>query len=228
MQMITHPLPVKILWKRLLVHCKKKTESLFLWIKNNFLKANPDKSHVVLSDNTERIISILSENITNTHSQKLLGITIDSELKFDIHVKSICNKANLKLHALSRISSFMSTIQRKVIMKAFILSQFNYCPLVWMFHSRELNNRINRIHERSLRLAYRDYFSSFQELLIKDGSVTIHNKNLQILVTEVYKFLNGISPKIMGGVFELNEHSHELRSGISFKSRNFKTVHYGL
>ena len=202
---------------------QKNTESIFLWIKNNFLKANPDKSHVVLSDNTERIISILSENITNTQSQKLLGITIDSELKFDIHVKSLCNKASLKLHALSRVS----TIQLKVILKAFILSQFNYCPLVWMFHSRELNNRINRIHARALRLAYKDYSSSFQELLIKDKSVTIHNRNLQLLVTEVYKFLNGISPKIMGGVFELNLHNHELRSGVSFKSHNIKTVNYG-
>ena len=120
-----------------------------------------------------------------------------------------------------------ATIQLKLIMKAFILSQSNYCPLVWMFHSRELNNRINRIHERALRLAYRVHSSSFHELLIKDGSVTIHNRNLQILVTEIYKFLNGISPKIMGGVFELNEHNHELRSGISFKSHNIKTVHYG-
>ena len=112
---------------------------------------------MVLSDNKERIIRILSDNIANTHSEKLLGITIDSELKFDIHVKSLCKKASLKLHALSRIANFMTTMQIKVIMKAFILSQFKYCPLVCMFHSRELNNRINRIHERALRLAYKNY-----------------------------------------------------------------------
>ena len=227
MQMTTHLLLVKILLKRSLA-LQTNTESIFIWIKNNFLKANPNKSHVVLSDSKERIIRILSDDIANTHSEKLLGITVDSELKFDIHVKSLCKKASLKLHALSRISNFMTTIQLKVIMKAFILSQFNYCPLVWMFHSRELNNRINRIHERALRLAYKDYSSSFQELLSKDNAVTIHNRNLQILAVEVYKFVNGISPKIMGGIFELNQHSYNLRSGISFKSHNIKTVHYGL
>ena len=72
MQIITHPL------LEVIGTLQKNTESIFPWIKNNFLKANPDKSHVVLSDNTERIISILSEDITNTHAQKLLGITIDS------------------------------------------------------------------------------------------------------------------------------------------------------
>ena len=70
-------------------------------------------------------------------------------------------------------------------MRAFGLCQFNYCPLVWMFHSRECNNRLNHVHERALRIAYRDEISSFQELLAKDGSVTIHHKNLQLLATEV-------------------------------------------
>ena len=117
-----------------------------MWIKNNFLKANPNKSHVVLSDNKERIICILSDNIANTNSEKLLGVTIDSELKFDIHVKSLCRKSSLKLQALSR--NFMTTMQIKVIMKAFILSQFNYCPLLWMSHNRLINNKINNLHEK--------------------------------------------------------------------------------
>ena len=64
-------------------------------------------------------------------------------------------------------------------MKAFITSQFGYCPFVWMFHSRKLTNRVNKIHERALRLVYKDIASSFTELLIKDNSVTIHDRNFQ-------------------------------------------------
>ena len=90
----------------------------------------------------------------------------------------------------------------KIIMKALILSQFNYCPLVWMFHSREINNCINNIHERALRLAYKVYQSSFEMLLRKDGSVTIHHKNLQLLVTEIYNVIHGIAPKIMKKSFK--------------------------
>ena len=92
-------------------------------------------------------------------------------MKVDIHVKILCNKVNLKLHVLARISRFMPTTN--LLMKSFILSQSNYCPLVWMFHSRECNNHINRIHERALRIEYKDCTSSFQDLLNNDKSVTI-------------------------------------------------------
>ena len=67
------------------------------------------------------------------------------------------------------------------------MSQFGYCPLIWMFHSRKLNTRINRIHEKALRIVYHNSASSFQELLKKDDSVTIHKRNLQVLVTEIFQ-----------------------------------------
>ena len=81
---------------------------LFLWISQNYLKANPDKSHLLLSDKENRIITIQSEIIKNTNAKKLLGITFDSDLKFNTHVTNICNKASQKLHALARVSGFMS------------------------------------------------------------------------------------------------------------------------
>ena len=76
-------------------------------------------------------------------------------------------------------------------MKAFIESQFNYCPLIWMLHSRALNNKINRIHERALKIVYFDYNSFFNEFLDKDVSLTIHQRNVQSLATENYKYLHG-------------------------------------
>ena len=82
-------------------------------------------------------------------------------------------------------------------MKSFITSRFGYCPLVWMFHSRGLNNRINKIHKKALRLVYNDNQLTFSELLDKDNSVTIHGRNLQALATEVYKSINGLSSVIM-------------------------------
>ena len=88
--------------------------------------------------------------------------------------------------------------KRRVLMKAFIKSQFSYCLLVWMFHSRTLNNRINKIHERALRLVYKnETFLSFDDLLKRDRSVSIHQKNLQIFATEIYKTKNDFGPKTM-------------------------------
>ena len=87
-------------------------------------------------------------------------------------------------------------------MKAFIESQFQYCPLVWMFHSRAINNRINKLHGRALRLVHKDEQYTFQQLLDKDNTVTIHHRNLQKLVIEMYKLQNNLSPKFMKEIFQ--------------------------
>ena len=81
----------------------------------------------------------------------------------------------------------MSLEKRRILIKSFFESQFEYCPLVWMCHSQTLNNRSNSLHYRALRLIYNDESLSFYELLNKDGSVTIHHRNIQKLGIEMYK-----------------------------------------
>ena len=96
-------------------------------------------------------------------------------------------------------------------MKAFISSEFGYCPLVWMFHSRKLNNRINRLHERALRIVYQDFDASFTELLERDNSKTIHVRNIQLLAIELYKVKNGLSPPFMNDIFVERSQTYHLR-----------------
>ena len=101
-------------------------------------------------------------------------------------------------------------------MKAFLTSHFSYYPLAWMLHNRTLNNRINILRKRDLRLTYKENQFSFKELLEKDHSVTIHHKNLQVLVTEIFKVKNDfteifkvkndLTPDIMNDVFK-NPHT---------------------
>ena len=73
-------------------------------------------------------------------------------------------------------------------MKAFIESQFNYFSLIWMFHSRTMNNKMNRILEKALRLVYSNYSSNYDELLKKGGSFSIHERNIQTLAIEYTSF----------------------------------------
>ena len=147
---------------------------------------------------------------------------------FDSHVKSLCKKASQKLNALSRVAYQLDFNQRKLLMNAFITSQFSYAPVVWMFHSRKQNHHINRIHERALRVVYKDYNSSFDELLEKDNSLRIHDRNLQKLVTEIFKVKMNLGPEIMKEVFEIVEDSHTLRNEIKLKSRKIHSVRYGI
>ena len=89
-------------------------------------------------------------------------------------------------------------------MKAFVASEFAYCPFLWMFHSRKLNSQVNKLHERVLRIVYQDYASSFTQLLEKDNLTTIHNRNIQSLATELFKVKNGLSPPFMDEIFKEN------------------------
>ena len=80
-------------------------------------------------------------------------------------------------------------------MNAFFKSQFNYCPLVWMCCNRSLNNKINRLHERCLRIVYNDKKSSFNEVLVKDGSISIHHQNSEKLTVEMFKVSRGLKSR---------------------------------
>ena len=105
------------------------------------------------------------------------------------------------MHALARISQFMNIHKRRMAMKAFISSEYGCCPSVWMFHSRKLNSRVNKLHERALRIEYRDYASSFTEILEKGNLTTIHNRNIQLLADDLFKVKNGLSPPFMKEMF---------------------------
>ena len=80
-----------------------------------------------------------------------------------------------------RVSKYLSQEKLRLLLKSFIEAQFNYCPLIWMCHSRALNNKINKLHERALRVVYKDKSLTFELMLEKDGSFAIHQRNLQKL-----------------------------------------------
>ena len=128
---------------------KLQNDSLCLleWYESNYLKPNPDKWHLLLTDKGDNYsVLIGTEVISNSMDEKILGVYFDNKLNFNTHLTKLCKKAGQKLHALARVSNFMSINQRKMIMNAFIRSQFSYCPLIWMCHSRTIHSIINNIH----------------------------------------------------------------------------------
>ena len=118
---------------------------------------------------------------------KIFGTTIDSNFTFEKLINEFCRKGNLKLHALTRCAKFTSTGKRRLILKAFIISKFNYCPLLWMLHTKQLNIRIKSLHEKMLRVTYQDRSSSFSELLNLHKSISIHYRNIKHFLTEICK-----------------------------------------
>ena len=112
-------------------------------------------------------------------------------------------------------------------MNAYFMSQFGYCPLVWMNHSRALNNRINGLHKRALSFIYNHFSSSFSEHLEKDKSVTIHHRNLQTLAYEIFKVKRNMAPEILAEIFPQKESNYSLRNSTALQGRSIKTVMYG-
>ena len=138
------------------------------------MEADPGKSHILLSSNMQRAVPFDNVQITSSLSEKLPGINFDLELKFEEHISKIYNTVDKKLNALHRIAN----------------------------HSRILNNKINRLHEKALRIVYSDFKANFDELLKKDGSFSIYHRNMQTFAIEILKFLNGLSPPLMNEMFQ--------------------------
>ena len=211
----------------LLQTLENETSITLKWFQYNEMKSNSDKCHLLILNNENNIINIGEDKITGENQVKLLGITVDNKLNFNEHVNQLCKKAGQKLHALARIAKYLDTKKLKILMKTFIESQFNYCPLVWMFHSRTLNNKINNLHERALRIVHKNDNLTFQELLNIDNSFTIHHRNLQKLATEMYKIKNNISSSLMIELFPLNKNTYDLRNKRCWETSNVRTVSYG-
>ena len=112
------------------------------------MKLNQDKCHLlVLGFKYENIwVNVGKTKIWESKKQKLLCVEIDRTLSFDEYIASLCRKAGKKLSVSVRLSNFMCTKKKRVLMKTFIESQFRYCPLIWMFHSRGVNNKINHCY----------------------------------------------------------------------------------
>ena len=129
------------------------------------MKFNKNKCHLLVSGHKyENVwVKMGDEKIWESAKQKLLGIEIGKNLNFDDHVISLYKKVRRILAVLARSSKFMSFKQKRILMKIFAESQFGYCLLIWMFHSGKVNTKINYLEERSLRIAYNDYITSFED-----------------------------------------------------------------
>ena len=179
-------------------------KTLFQWFRDNQMEANPDKCHFLCSSNREVSLTIKNQIIKNSKFEKFLDVKLDSKL------------------------NLMGFAKRRLIVNAFFYSQFNYCQLVWMCHNRT-NNKINRLHERCLHLIYNDKKSSLEDLLQKDGSVSIHPRNLRTLAVELFKVFKGLSSVIFTEAFPARQQSQcNMRNYSYFPMPRAKTVNHGL
>ena len=121
-----------------------------------------------------------------------------------------------KVFALARAIKYVSSY-----------TSIGYCPLIWRCHSRKINNQMNNWHECALRRLCNDKSSSFRELPERDKSVTIHERNVQVLLTEIFKAKSGVAPEIMTEIFKFQDHSYDLTKNNCIERRIIKSYKDG-
>ena len=138
---------------------------------------------------TKVFFIIITLTLKNSNEEETLGVPVDRKLTFYQHIKKMCRKAGQKLRALLRLSLYLYTNKRKTIYTIMVKSQLNYCPLVWMFCPRRSSKLINKVQERALLITYNDQLTDFKSLLSHHNEITIHQRNLQVLMTEMCKII---------------------------------------
>ena len=153
-----------------------------------------DKSH------HKHILKINSIKVEASDDILLLGITIDKKLTFKQHIENLCRKAQCKLHALRRIRKFLTIEKVKILGSVFLDSQFNYAPLLWMFCRKTLYSKIEKIHHKTLKVIYESNDTD-DNLLLQSNTVSVHQRYLRFLVTEIYKSISQLNPEFMWSYF---------------------------
>ena len=203
------------------------------WFTSNFLQVNPQKFQMMYmmpltsGEDVPELIVINNAEIPTQTEVKLLGITIDNKLNFDTHIDTICRKASRQLNVLRRFKGTFQLQELKTIYQAFIMSNFNYCPIVWHFCSVKSMRKMEKIQERAVRLMYDDTTTPYQTLLTKHDLKTLHVQRIKTIAMEVFKSLYDLNPPFMKELFQLKTLAHDLRDKCKLIQPQIKTIRYG-
>ena len=173
--------------------------------KKNVPKGNADKCHLITNSKTPVRIEVSNITIINKEQVKLLGIYLDNRLNFDYHISQLCKETGKK-NACS-YSSFQ--IHEHFTTQTNCKCFYNVSFLILFFHLNishsSYEHKVNRIHEKTLGLIYPNQHQlTFKELLEESKTVSIHQRNLQILATDIYKAKNKVSPEVVNSLFEFS------------------------
>ena len=128
-----------------------------------------------------------------------------------MHISNICRSAANQLNALYRLKRFLGFKVNRILINSYIMANFNYCLLVWMFLSVSLLKKIENLLKRALRFLYNDFDISYEELLLKSDRATMRINRSRLLYNEIYKTINNLNPEFMRDLFSLRETSRLIR-----------------
>jgi len=200
------------------------------WFTRNGMSANPDKYQVIIFGHKEDCptnITIKGNSIVSQPQVNLLGISIDSNLTFNMQIDDVCKKAGRQINAVMRLCNVLDTEVKVAIYKSFIQSNFNYCPVIWLICGETNLSKLAKLQYRALKFVYNDFTSDYEQLLLKGNHVSMSVHLMHTVAVEVYKCMYNIAPEYIQALFERHNHCYGTRNESKIVQKRFNTVRHG-
>ena len=204
---------------------------LVSWFKDNLMKLNVDKFQFLMfcPDRADkgRKFAIQVDNVTlnSLEGARLLGVFLDLDLSFDTHIKQKCIKANSKLNALKRLSTYLTEDCKLAILRSFIIVHFLYCAALLHFSSKYFREKMEKIMYRGLKFVYNDHSASYPELLERAGMCSLELMREKTVIIDIHNFMNENGPEYINELYTI--HRKESRRGSTLQQPRPRTVKYG-
>ena len=217
-----------------LMEClKHDAHNAIKWFDSNGMKVNPDKFQLMILSPRDQLPDLtlcLSDNVTlkSQRNIKLLGINIDDRLTFSDHVSTSCKKSARQLNALARLSKYIDTRSKRILFNSFVKSNFTFSPLSWHFCGKANAMKMEKIQERALRIIYKDYESTYEDLIALGNTNTLLETRLKLLLLEVFKCVKGVNVPFLNRLFEVKDIPYSMRDSYKLVQPKRKSVKYGI
>ncbi len=209
---------------------EKSSTIAIRWFRVNHMKANPGKFQAMVLSRANHInltFEIGNTVIKPSTSVRLLGVNIDEKLNFNEHIAQLCKKAGKQVNAMSRLSNVLGKDSKLSILKSFVLSNFNYCPLVYHICGKGNSLKMERLLERGLRIVSNDFSSPIESLMNEAGVCTLFCSRVKLLAEHVFKVTNNLSPQVQSDFYVVKNVPYNFRNETIMVQPKFYTKTYG-
>ena len=201
------------------------------WFKVNKMKANAEKFQLMFLNRNEPFVNhsmkVKDTEVHATKSIDILGVELDRNLNFDIHINKICNQTGKQINALKRMKHNLDKKCKTIIYNSYINSNFNYCQVAWMFTSKTNLDKLEKTDKRALKLMTDDNDMDYESMCKQLKQLSIHKRCIKQVAIQMYKINRNIGPQYLQNLFTVRESNYDMRDDNLFNIPNFMTITYG-
>ena len=201
------------------------------WFQANNMKANADKYLLMFLSRQNSFVDthlMFEDNkIQAMQSINILGVEVDNKLNFRTHIDNICKQAGKQINALKRIKCYMDRECKMILYNSFVSSNFNYCPIVWMFTGKLNIDNLEKSNKRAIRFVTNDNESTYESLCLREGLLYIQKRCIKAIAIQMYKIKSNTAPNYLIELFSEREMHYNVRNQNLFNLPSFNTMTYG-